>query len=885
MKTSTKILSLFLAVIMVFSVLPMTASAKAIQNKYDTVEKLIQMDSIEALLDYLVDQINANKDTLITPVLRIVFLAMNNEQINGYIDTLIKKDVTKLSGKEASKVLIKWLDTDILPPINEKVQSNSAISTVTSLGVSVDLHNVQAVFDTLAQLDTNIAVKALRSTLLGDAGDLNVTAVTNKTVAGNEDGAVKAVIQFLKDNMSIIHKALSGNISLGLVNNFFDVNEYISFIGQLPQLIKSYLYKLIDSDAAAGEFADGKMGGDWAKSAYAGYNADELLGAALIKAINGTDDVVSKNDAGNAVKKSFYDLLGDYAEPVFNKFALTPLNEAIDNLNKWIGEQSNAELTALFKSPIDHVTSATFSSIFANAKTTGLLEQLNNILLAALKHIFADNVYSAVKLKEGGNENLNANLTKIARYALPILVNLEDMMGYTFPDEIKNADPAKLSLSDMATFILKPFFESWFNDSDNFNKDVVNSATSLPALAVLAVNYTATTTEWLNLDYTFAPVTANDIKDIKDADATDKVMATAAGIAIGALKYNADKIHFTATVDGSNWKTAFNQIANWGLDFIVGLPALVKYHDLKNQNSYGPFYKLNVILNELIDFSFLNDVADPTFKLDLDTLLREGVLQNLYEFDVAGIIGIFEKNTKSGNVLNGVLNTSVIGMVNRIVTALFEHTCGDHATANKVIDHPKNPCTYQLRKDYEYCSVCGAYFSYKETDVKRSTNNLNHKYGEQVTETKAYNNKNADGTYDTRRCNTQSRITETCAVCGDVHVVSDWTANMHKMGKDGKCTVCGYDKNNNKPTTPDNPENPEQPTVTLGDVDNNGKVDTQDARMALRASIGLEKYAAGSKEFLAADVNKDNKLGTDDARYILRHSIGLKDPNIAWPAA
>jgi hypothetical protein len=105
------------------------------------------------------------------------------------------------------------------------------------------------------------------------------------------------------------------------------------------------------------------------------------------------------------------------------------------------------------------------------------------------------------------------------------------------------------------------------------------------------------------------------------------------------------------------------------------------------------------------------------------------------------------------------------------------------------------------------------------------------------------------------------------------------------MGKDGKCTVCGYDKNNNKPTTPDNPENPEQPTVTLGDVDNNGKVDTQDARMALRASIGLEKYAAGSKEFLAADVNKDNKLGTDDARYILRHSIGLKDPNIAWPAA
>ena len=55
-------------------------------------------DKYDASSARLVDQINKNKDSLITPVLRIVFLAMNNEQINSYIGT---KEVTKLTGKEA----------------------------------------------------------------------------------------------------------------------------------------------------------------------------------------------------------------------------------------------------------------------------------------------------------------------------------------------------------------------------------------------------------------------------------------------------------------------------------------------------------------------------------------------------------------------------------------------------------------------------------------------------------------------------------------------------------------------------------------------------------------------------------------------------------------
>ena len=96
------------------------------------------------------------------------------------------------------------------------------------------------------------------------------------------------------------------------------------------------------------------------------------------------------------------------------------------------------------------------------------------------------------------------------------------------------------------------------------------------------------------------------------------------------------------------------------------------------------------------------------------------------------------------------------------------------------------------------------------------------------------------------------------------------------------CTVCGTKISSVHKTGDRLPEGAEQPgpTFTPGDVDGNGKVETADARYALRRAIGLEKYAEGSREFLACDVNRDGKAGTDDARYILRRSIGLKDPKI-----
>ena len=64
--------------------------------------------------------------------------------------------------------------------------------------------------------------------------------------------------------------------------------------------------------------------------------------------------------------------------------------------------------------------------------------------------------------------------------------------------------------------------------------------------------------------------------------------------------------------------------------------------------------------------------------------------------------------------------------------------------------------------------------------------------------------------------------------------------------------------------------------IRLGDVDVNGKIESADARLALRCSVKLENYAIGSIPFRAGDVDFDGKVSSADARTILRVSVKLE---------
>ena len=64
--------------------------------------------------------------------------------------------------------------------------------------------------------------------------------------------------------------------------------------------------------------------------------------------------------------------------------------------------------------------------------------------------------------------------------------------------------------------------------------------------------------------------------------------------------------------------------------------------------------------------------------------------------------------------------------------------------------------------------------------------------------------------------------------------------------------------------------------VVFGDVDGDGIQSASDARLALRASVGLEKYDTDSCYYKAANVGTGDSLSAADARMILRASVGLE---------
>ena len=62
--------------------------------------------------------------------------------------------------------------------------------------------------------------------------------------------------------------------------------------------------------------------------------------------------------------------------------------------------------------------------------------------------------------------------------------------------------------------------------------------------------------------------------------------------------------------------------------------------------------------------------------------------------------------------------------------------------------------------------------------------------------------------------------------------------------------------------------------LRMGDLDQDGKVSSADARIALRASVNLDTIDSVLK--MIADVDRDGKISSADARLILRASIGLE---------
>lgn len=85
--------------------------------------------------------------------------------------------------------------------------------------------------------------------------------------------------------------------------------------------------------------------------------------------------------------------------------------------------------------------------------------------------------------------------------------------------------------------------------------------------------------------------------------------------------------------------------------------------------------------------------------------------------------------------------------------------------------------------------------------------------------------------------------------------------------KDGEFTIA-----EDKFTVGETSENPDQPTYTLGDVNGDEEIDSQDSLMVLEYEVGNTDLTDTQK--LAADTNKDEEVDSQDSLLILEYEVG-----------
>ncbi len=649
MKKTNKIIALILAMVLAFSSVPLMASAAAIKDDVNTVEKLIQGENLGNLVEWLLKNINNRKEEILGSVLSLVFLFVEDEALQAKVG---ETDVLAADDEALAKILVDWLNADILPGLQNDLASDDTMKTVLKI-VSIDVGSVDKIISSLYALSTKVGLGDISNlkedSLIFEKKGIRPTLVTVKN-SGNL-GALYAVLEFLSDNTELFKKVLAGKVNLGLlaaVNGLINdlIKDYIS-----PDAIKEMLCDAIELDYET----------------YKSYTADEIVAVAFLKLLTNTE-TVSKDDAGKVMNLSIYEFLETYAGDIYANLLLDLLNkDAKTALADLAAQDTTGKIAQVIN--LDYEFKADTFNAYLGVGKGNMIAQLNNLVITVLEIVIKPAELAKIGLEKGGNEKLNDNLTKTFRYILPLIKDVPnlgvDLSGFT-ADKVKN-----MSAEEMAVAVLKLFFKGWFANVDMAE---LNKAKTLEQLAVLAAKYAASNKEWVPMDIA-ALADAKNVEKMDDAACLDLVFEIGMEVAAKALNYNKGTTHYELPADTSKWtgEDYLDDIVDWALNFVDGLPASADKLSTERGviDGEGGFFKLNVILDSLFDTSFISGCGNDTFALDFETMLMDKFLGNLLNFDVEASVAILAANEES-SLFGKKINVAVIDLVDDLLTGLFE---------------------------------------------------------------------------------------------------------------------------------------------------------------------------------------------------------------------
>lgn len=209
MKKSTKLLSVILAVVMIFST--MSVMAFAAKTKYQTSDNLTALDAYSP---------------------------------DGA--------VTRLSTEERMSVVFDFLDVTLAAA---NINMGDVINTA-GLRLVIDLRSVNALCGTIdsAQALLNNGLVKLIKGLLGIVKDANLknwkSGMTREKNAQLD--IVNGIATLLNDNAGLVKKVINdGKLDVGIIGNFVDISGVNKYLSDLPGMLKGLVYPMfarVDDD-------------------------------------------------------------------------------------------------------------------------------------------------------------------------------------------------------------------------------------------------------------------------------------------------------------------------------------------------------------------------------------------------------------------------------------------------------------------------------------------------------------------------------------------------------------------------------------------------------------------------------------------------------------
>ncbi len=825
---------------MVFVSVPMTTFAA--DRDTSSLEAYLSAGNLANAAETILTDLGERKTQVVPTILTICCQAIKELKEQAKANGV---DLTKPDADAFAKVVLDYLDK-LLAEEDINGSMNNTIRSIIEIvfTMELDLNSVDGMLNTIVgALDY---LKGRGEGFCGDASKFNTDPlkVNGKAIqrSNGDLNVINALVDFLtnSDNIAVIKTVVAGEVDLGRVNTL--VSAFIDLEGTVNGFtanVGKEVSKAIYEKALAEKDADGNVVTSFEESPYANFTCDETLAAALVKAIEKRDPTLEESQA--VVKMTIYELIGNYADKVIANYIAEPLNTTARDWFKKIAADPRYAFVGDIINLDYQFAGDTFN--FAGLVETGLFENLNNVVCKILEVMVKPEVYAQLGIKTGGNENISDNLRAFFGRLLEAisannggqLVITVDEQTYTYDFSKFNEEYVRgMSLEDMTVQVLSIFYPDWFG------KTVPEDVTNLEKLSIFT-GYIAIE-KWMP-QFSFLPEykemifnADGTVKELSGFELYNMIGSIGMDVAVYWLNraedinaINIDPERHKALKDqGWAGEEFFEEIVDWALNYIEGFPVVADF--LQTQQGVkdgfgGGWYKLNVVLNELLPLSFINGGADETFVLDTYTLIVYKGAPALFDLDIAAFAEFLSMNDDPDNPFNEPIISSIVTVADHLLFSLFEYESGEAK------DFTKEPTDVRDGYKGQYDSNNGYYLDGVQVlpalngGAGSSTNPPETTTAESGTEPST--NPEETTTEPTTEPTTEAPTTE--------------------------------------PTT--------EPEVKLGDLNGDGEVKAADARIALRYSARLE--IPDDAQLAAADINKDGAVRANDARLMLRFSAKL----------